>query len=222
MAGIASIFLLLGYVTQTVGLRYTTASNSAFITALYVVLVPLFMARFHARLWMALALAVAGLWLLVRPSAEVRLGDLYTLACAIAFAWHIIALEYFAKRGDPVSFSVWQLVMVTAALIAPAWWEGYRPGTQPVTPTLASALLITGVLATGLAFFIQVWAQRHVPAERVVLIFALEPPLAAWLSWILLGERLDVAGWIGSALIFAGVLMGTTAPVPHPHDPLQP
>ncbi len=64
MAGIASIFLFIGYATQTVGLRYTTASNSAFITALYVVFVPLFLRRFNLRLWIALILAVAGLWLL--------------------------------------------------------------------------------------------------------------------------------------------------------------
>ena len=76
MAAIASLFLFIGYATQTVGLQYTTASNSAFITALYVVLVPLFLRRFDAKLWTALALAVAGLWLLIRPSAEMKAGDL--------------------------------------------------------------------------------------------------------------------------------------------------
>jgi drug/metabolite transporter (DMT)-like permease len=77
-------------------------------------------------------------------------------------------------------------------------------------------------MATGLAFFIQVWAQRHVPAQRVALIFALEPALSAWMSWLVLGEELDAMGWIGSALILAGVLIGTTASVPPRHDPLQP
>src|SRR2546422_979054 len=118
-AAIASVFLFVGYVAQTVGMRYTTASNSAFITALYVVLVPLFLRRFDLRLGMA------------------------------------------------------------------------------------------GVLATGLAFCVQVWAQQHVPAQRVALIFALEPALAAWLSWLVLGERLDAMGWVGSGLITAGVLIGT-------------
>src|SRR5207249_3997152 len=87
-AAIASVFLFTGYVAQTVGMRYTTASNSAFITALYVVLVPLFLRRFDLRLWTALSLAVSGLWLLIRPSSELNRGDLYTLVFAVCFAPH--------------------------------------------------------------------------------------------------------------------------------------
>ena len=222
MAAIASAFLFVGYVTQTVGLRYTTASNSAFITALYVVLVPLFLKRFEARLWTALALAVAGLWLLIRPSADMKVGDLYTLAAAVAFALHIIVVETYARRSDFASVSAWQLVMVTGVLVAPAVAEGYRPGAIEFTPVLVWALVITGVGATALAFFVQVWAQRSVPAQRVALIFALEPALAAWLSWLVLGEQLDAAGWAGSGLVTAGVLIGATAPAPLHHDPLQP
>ena len=222
MAVIASLFLFMGYATQTVGLRYTTASNSAFITALYVVLVPLFLRRFDARLWTALALAIAGLWLLIRPSAEMKTGDLYTLAAAVAFALHIIAVEAYARRSDVVSFSAWQLVMVTGVLAGPAVAEGFRLKAITFTPTLLWALVITGVGATALAFFVQVWAQRHVPAQRVALIFALEPALAAWLSWLVLGERLDAAGWTGSGLVTAGVLIGATTSTPRHHDPLQP
>ena len=222
MAAIASAFLFVGYATQTVGLRYTTASNSAFITALYVVLVPLFLKRFDARLWTALALAVAGLWLLIRPSADMKVGDLYTLAAAVAFALHIIVVETYARRSDFASVSAWQLVMVTGVLVAPAVAEGYRPGAIEFTPVLVWALVITGVGATALAFFVQVWAQRYVPAQRVALIFALEPALAAWLSWLVLGEQLDAAGWAGSGLVTAGVLIGATAPALLHHDPLQP
>ncbi len=222
MAGIASIFLFIGYATQTVGLRYTTASNSAFITALYVVFVPLFLRRFNPWLWTALALAVSGLWLLIRPSIDMNIGDIYTLVCAVAFALHIIAVETFVVRSDIPSFSAWQLVMVTGVLVGPAFLEGYHPRAVSFTPVLVWALVITGVGATALAFFVQVWAQQHVPAQRVALIFALEPALAAWLSWLVLGERLDALGWVGSGLITAGVLIGTIASVPKLHDPLQP
>jgi drug/metabolite transporter (DMT)-like permease len=221
LAAIASVFLLIGYVTQTVGLRYTSASNSAFITALYVVFVPLFLRRFSVQLWTALGLALVGLGLLIRPSSEMSVGDLYTLACAVAFALHIIALEFFVAKTDFQSLASWQLIMVTVALLVPAFLEGPRPGAASFTPTVIAALCITGVLATGLAFFIQVWAQRHVPAQRVALIFALEPALSAWMSWLVLGEQLDAMGWAGSALILAGVLIGTTATTA-PHDPLQP
>jgi len=208
-AAVASVFLFLGYATQTVGMRYTTASNSAFITALYSVLVPLFLRRFDLRHWAALTFAVSGLWVLIRPSAAMNRGDLYTLACAVAFALHIIVVEAYVHRTEVLSFSAWQLVMVTSALVGPALMEGYRPWTVAVTPTLVWALVITGVLATALAFCVQVWAQRVVPAQRVALIFALEPALAAWFAWLVLGERLDTMGWVGSGLITAGVLIGT-------------
>jgi drug/metabolite transporter (DMT)-like permease len=97
LAAIASIFLLIGYVTQTVGLRYTSASNSAFITALYVVFVPLFLRRFSVQLWTALGLALVGLALLIRPSAEMSVGDLYTLACAVSLAHHILSLKHIRR-----------------------------------------------------------------------------------------------------------------------------
>lgn len=222
MAAIASLFLFIGYAAQTVGLRYTTASNSAFITALYVVLVPLFLRRFDGRLWAALALAVAGLWLLIRPSTEMNAGDLYTLAGAVAFALHIIVVEAYTWRSDIASFSAWQLVMVTGVLSGPAVAEGFKPEAITFTPILLWALVITGVGATALAFFVQVWAQRHVPAQRVALIFAFEPALAAWLAWLVLGEQLDAAGWVGSGLVTVGVLVGATASAPGHHDPLQP
>src|SRR5881628_1781738 len=208
-AAIASFFLFAGYVTQTVGMRYTTASNSAFITALYVVLVPLFLRRFDFRLWTALSFAVSGLWLLIRPSAEMNRGDLYTVACAAAFALHIIAVEAYVHRSEVLTFSAWQLVMVTGALVGPVLMEGYRPWPVAFTPTLVCALVSTGVLARALAFWVEVWAREDVPAQRVALIFALEPALAAWLSWLVLGERLDALGWVGSGLITAGVLIGT-------------
>src|SRR6059036_2652942 len=85
MSVIASVFLFLGYTTQTVGLRYTTASNSAFITALYVIFVPLYLRRFGLRIWVSAGLAIAGLWFLVNPTVSLNRGDLLNLACAAAF-----------------------------------------------------------------------------------------------------------------------------------------
>jgi drug/metabolite transporter (DMT)-like permease len=221
LAGIASICLLIGYVTQTIGLRYTTASNSAFITALYVVFVPLFLGRFSIQLFIALGLALGGLWLLVRPSTVLNIGDVLTFACAVAFAVHIISLEFFVAKTHFQSLAMWQLIMVTIALIPAVYGETTPYSTFALSATVMGALAITGVLATGLAFFIQVWAQRHVPAQRVALIFALEPALAAWMSWLVLDERLDATGWAGSALILGGVLIGTRSKTV-PHDPLQP
>ena len=205
---IATCWLFLGYVLQTVGLHYTTASNSAFITALYVVIVPLILRRFDQRVWLATGIASVGLWLLVKPSTSGNLGDLLTLGCAMAFASHIACLERFTREVDAPSLFAWQMMAMVVLLLpillveqAPA--EAFAP-----TSMLLVGLGITGGLATG-AFAVQMWVQRILPAQQVALIFASEPAYAAWLAWYFLGETLDLQGWAGSAFILVAVVVGS-------------
>ena len=213
MSGIATIFLFLGYVTQTIGLQTTTASNSAFITVLYVIFVPIFLRRFQGRTWFSAALALSGLWFLVTPSLEMNVGDLWTLACAAAFAAHIACMEAYSRRGESALFFLWQMMLVTLLLGPAMLLEG--PTAAQIAPTgiLLVGLGVTGGLATG-AFAVQVWAQRVLPAQQVALIFSLEPAFAAWLSWYFLGEQLSAQGWLGSGLILTAVIIGSTAPAP--------
>lgn len=206
-SGIATIFLFLGYVLQTVGLRYTSASNSAFLTALYVIFVPLILRRFDGRVMLATAIATAGLWLLVKPSASMNVGDLMTLGCAVAFAGHIVCLERFTRRFDAPSLLLWQMAAMTLLFIPTTVWEQAPSAAFIPTAVLLIGLGVTGGLATG-AFAVQMWAQQIVPAQQVALVFASEPAYAAWLSWYFLGETLDVQGWIGSGLILLAVIVG--------------
>lgn len=206
-SGIATIFLFLGYVLQTVGLRYTSASNSAFLTALYVIFVPLILRRFDGRVMLATAIATAGLWLLVKPSASMNVGDLMTLGCAVAFAGHIVCLERFTRRFDAPSLLLWQMAAMTLLFIPTTVWEQAPSVAFIPTAVLLIGLGVTGGLATG-AFAVQMWAQQIVPAQQVALVFASEPAYAAWLSWYFLGETLDAQGWIGSGLILLAVIVG--------------
>jgi drug/metabolite transporter (DMT)-like permease len=210
-SGIATVWLFLGYVLQTVGLQYTTASNSAFVTALYVIFVPLFLGRFHLRIWISAALALVGLWCLINPTVVLNLGDMLTLGCAMAFAAHIACLESYSREGDPRSFFVWQFMLMTSILFPTLCLETPQPGAFAPTAVLVVGLTVTGVFATG-AFAVQVWAQRLVPAQRVALIFSLEPAYAAWLSWYFLGEQMNARGLLGSAIILAAVVIGAIAP----------
>ncbi len=211
MSGIATVFLFLGYVTQTVGLQTTTASNSAFITVLYVIFVPMFLRRFQGRTWFSAALALTGLWFLVHPSLEMNVGDLWMLACAVAFGAHIACMEAYSRRGEAALFFLWQMILVTLLLGPTMLIEG--PTAEQLAPSgiLLVGLGVTGGLATG-AFAVQVWAQRVLPAQQVALIFSLEPAFAAWLAWYFLGEQLSAEGWIGSGLILAAVIIGWLAP----------
>lgn len=204
---VSTVFLFLGYLLQTVGLSCTTASNSAFLTALYVIFVPLILLRIDRRVVLATVIAVIGLWLLVKPNAAMNRGDLMTLGCAMAFAGHIICLERFTRQVDAPSLLLWQMVAMTVLFLPAPWWENVPPSAFSPTPVLLTGLVVTGVLAT-LAFAVQMWAQQLVPAQQVALLFASEPAYAAWLSWYFLGETLDAQGWVGSALILLAVILG--------------
>lgn len=206
-AGIATIFLFFGYVLQTVGLRYTSASNSAFLTALYVIFVPLILRRFDWRVVLATVIATAGLWLLVKPSASMNLGDLMTLGCALSFAGHIVCLEGFTRRFDASSLLLWQMTAMTLLFVPTMLWEQAPASAYSPTVVLWTGLVVTGGLATG-AFAVQMWAQQFIPAQQVALVFASEPAYAAWLSWYFLGETMDLQGWIGSGLILVAVIIG--------------
>ena len=212
-SGIATIFLFFGYVLQTVGLRYTSASNSAFLTALYVIIVPLLLRRFDRRVIVATIIATLGLWLLVRPDATMNLGDLMTIGCALAFAAHIVCLERFTRLFDAPSLLLWQMIAVTLLFLPMMGLE--KPSAHAFAPSavVLIGLGVTGGLATG-AFAVQMWAQQLIPAQQVALIFASEPAYAAWLSWYFLGETLDLQGWIGSGLILTAVLIGASASEP--------
>ncbi|SLM48361.1 putative Transporter, eamA family [Nitrospira japonica] len=209
-AAIATGFLFLGYLLQTVGLRYTSASNSAFLTALYVVIVPLILRRFDRRIILATSVATVGLWLLVKPSTTMSVGDLMTLACAAAFAAHIVCLERFSRLFDAPSLLLWQMTAMTLLFIPAMWWEDAPVEAFAPTAVLLIGLGVTGGLATG-AFAVQMWAQQLVPAQQVALVFASEPAYAAWLSWYFLGETLDAQGWLGSGLILLAVVVGALA-----------
>lgn len=222
-SAIATVFLFVGYVLQTVGLHYTSASNSAFLTALYVIFVPLILRRFDRRIVLATAIATAGLWLLVKPSMSMNVGDLMTLGCAVAFAGHIVCLERYTRVFDAPSLLLWQMSAVTLLFVPTMVWEQAPAGAFAPTALLLVGLAVTGGLATG-AFAVQMWAQQIVPAQQVALVFASEPAYAAWLSWYFLGETLDLQGWAGSGLILLAVIIGafgSAAPETVP-DAVQP
>jgi drug/metabolite transporter (DMT)-like permease len=206
----------LGYEFQTAGLLYTSASKSAFLTGVSVVLVPLLLALFwrgHVNRYTLAGVfaAFVGLYLLCVPPnqglslASLNRGDLLTLGCAVAFAFQIIILGRSAQRFDfahlvPIEISVCALWMVVSIPIAD------RHGFIRFTPSMLWALAITALFGTVGCFLIQGWAQRFTPPTHTALIFSLEPVFAGITSYLVLGERLGPRSFLGAALILAGVL----------------
>lgn len=211
---IAGVALFAGYALQTAGLQYTSASNSALITGLYVVLTPFLAAIFARRapsplVVLGAVIAFVGVYLLTGvDSLSLGLGDLLTVGCALAFAFHIVALARFAHRHPVVPFTAVQ-ILVTTLLAFPASWIVDGSATVPPRSTWV-ALAITGVGVTAGAFLLQIWAQRVVGAATAAVVLAAEPAFGVATGWVVLDERLTVAGWIGAALIVVAIFVVIT------------
>ena len=208
---ILGLFLFAGYLFQTWGLTYTTPSKSAFLTGFSVILVPVIMMLSGSRTGPATlaggALGLCGIYLLVAPSgmAAVNRGDLLTLAGAVSFAVHIVLVGHFTRR-----FSFLHLVPVQVLVVGLLSLLGlpFVPGqTLHLTGRLLGAILVTAVLATGVAFSVQNWAQQYTPAAHTALIFALEPVFAAICSRLVMGEHLGGRVLLGSGSILAGMVI---------------
>jgi drug/metabolite transporter (DMT)-like permease len=209
---LAGIFLFGGYVLQTAGLRFTSASKAGFITGLYVPLVPLIGGLLHQKLpriseLVGVAIACAGTVLLTvqKDILDIAGGDLLVAGCAVAFACHIVILGRFAPKSNLGVLTVAQIA--TGALLGAAtfWWV--EPVRLHWSINVWVALAVTSLLATALAFFIQTWAQRWSSPTRTVLIFSLEPVFAWVTSYLVAGEVLSRRGMAGAALILAGILI---------------
>jgi drug/metabolite transporter (DMT)-like permease len=222
-------FMLGGYAFQTAGLRLTTPSKAAFITGFFIVLVPLLQALFWRRrigawMWTGIASAVAGLYLLTVPATgftQLNRGDLLVLACAFLYAFHVISLEHYSIRYPTGALSLLQVgttalgTFLAVPLFSILRWD---PAWVVWTPKLIAAIIVTGVLATALAFSAQTWAQQYTTATHAAIIFTLEPVFAALISFTFYDERLGWRGLLGSGLILAGILlaevMGPKRPMP--------
>jgi drug/metabolite transporter (DMT)-like permease len=219
MGGVlVGVFLYAGYAFQTSGLKLTTPSKSAFLTGTSSVLVPLFLvAIWHVRihLWrvVGILLALVGLFLMTVPGgpggladfANVNLGDLLTVGCAICFTFHVIFVGRASQRFpfEQVAF----LQVGTAAILMTLSTPLLEHPYFRATPTVIAAILITGVLCTAVAFSIQSWAQQFTPATHTALIFTTEPVFAWLTSFIYLHERLGLRAGAGAVLILGGVLI---------------
>lgn len=200
-----------GYGFQTLGLQRTSASNVAFITGLYVLMVPLLSALVARRTPSATTVigalvATAGLFLMASPTGlGLGFGEILVLGCAASFALHIFGTGLVAERVSPMDFVLVQTVVAAAASFAAALIAG-----EPAVPRDGSvwgAVIMTGVLATAVAFALQTRAQKRIPASRTAVILTAESVFGGLFGFLMLSERLGLRGYVGAALITAGILV---------------
>ena len=207
--------IYLGFIFQTVGLHYTTASKSAFITGMLVIFTPFFQFILLRRppRWtnlVGIMIVSAGLWLLTAPAGgAVNRGDLLTLLCALSFSLSIVLIDRFTKEHDPFQLTFLEIASPALfAWLAVPFFE--RPVFNP-TPYALFTLAYTAILATVLTTYVQTTYQRDTTPTRAALIFTLEPVWTALLGFIFLNEVLGVKGLLGGGLIIAGILFSELA-----------
>ena len=198
---------------QQTGLLYTEPGKAGFITAMYIVLVPvlgLFLGRkCGLRIWFSVALAVGGLYLLSCVGVtRVNLGDILILGSALCFAVQILLIDCLAQNLDGLRLNCVQFLVVTvlsalaAVLTEDFSWQGVLDCAVP--------LLYTGVLSSGVAFSLQILGQQHLPPEPASLIMSLESVFAVLAGWGLLHQTLSPIELLGCTLVFAAVILSQT------------
>ena len=196
---------------QQIGMLHTTVGKAGFITALYVVIVPilgLFLRkRVPALIWFCVVLSVAGLYLLCMPKGAFTLaqGDVLVLICALLFSFHILIIDYFSPKGDGVVISCIQFFVC-----------GILSGIIMLfveNPTFANimdakwSILYAGALSSGVAYTLQVVAQKGVNPTVASLILCLESVVAVLAGWIILGDKLTSRELAGCILMFVAIVL---------------
>lgn len=221
--GALAVFLFGGYLTQTLGLQWTTPSKSAFITAMTVAFVPVISifiekAHPHRSSIIGVMLSILGMLLLVRPQGQgVNPGDLLTLACAVLWSIYIVQLPIMARRFSRLSLLFVQMAGMTLGCLGTVIVEGVFLQSEPMhwlpSATAIGWIVYLALGCTLLTTGLQTFYQRGTTSTRAALIYALEPVAASSLAFFWLGDRLTPPQMIGAAVVLGGVLVAELDPL---------
>lgn len=196
---------------QQIGVAYTTASKAGFITALYVVLVPILSIfigkRPSAHIWACVGLALVGMYLLCITGGDLRLqlGDAYELACALLFAVEILLVYHFSPLVDGVRLSR-MMFLVVAVLSTVLMFALESPSWESVRAALP-AIAYAGIISSGIGYTLQILGQEGVNPTVASLVMSFESVFSALSGWLVLGERLSPRELTGAALMFVAILL---------------
>ena len=212
------LFLFLGTYIQQAALLYTDVANAAFFTIFYVPIVPIILFLFYSQslhwsIWPSVLFCILGVYLLSDFSnATVRLGDTLVIICAIFWSLHIIFIGIFIKNFNlPLFFGALQaLVVAFFSFFFAIFFE-----TITISNILNESISIiyAGTLSGGIAFTLQIYAQKNIPAAPAAIIFSLEGVFAAIAAWIILDQILEFNNVVGCLLILGGVILSQLGPI---------
>lgn len=195
---------------QQMGIQYTSVGKAGFITALYIVIVPLlgllFKRRVSGLIWVAVVIAVGGMYLLcITEGFSVGKGDLLVMASAFCFSAHILIIDYFSPKADGVKMSCIQF-LVCGLLCAVPMLIMERPSLPQILAAWMP-LIYAGVFSCGVGYTLQIVGQRHIDPTIASLILSLESVISVLAGWVILGQKLTVRERIGCILVFCAIIL---------------
>ena len=212
------LFLFLGTYLQQTALLYTDVANAAFFTIFYVPMVPIILFFFYSKsihwsIWPSVLFCIVGVYLLSDfTNATIRLGDTLVILCALFWSLHIIFIGNFIKNFNlPLFFGALQALVVSFfSIIFALFFE-----TITIVNILneSVSIIYAGVLSGGIAFTLQIYAQKNISSAPAAIIFSLEGVFATIAAWIILNQILGLDNVIGCTLILFGVLFSQLLPI---------
>ncbi|MBP7319674.1 MAG: DMT family transporter [Lachnospiraceae bacterium] len=206
---ICGIVLFAASALQQFGMLYTSVGKTGFITALYIVIVPIMgiflKKKCGINVWISVLIAIAGLYLLcVNESFSISKGDLLVFACSILFATHIIVIDHFSPKVNGVLLSCIQF-WVCSVFSGIAMFLIEKPTVASIS-SAAGAILYAGIFSSGVAFTCQIVGQKHVKPAIAALIMSLESVVSVLAGWLVLHETLSTKELIGCLIMFCAII----------------
>ncbi len=204
------VILFISSGSQQIGIQYTTVGKAGFITALYIVIVPLLGMLLGKKsrllLWISVLISVVGFYFLTMiGESSFTKGDAWVLLCAFVFAGHILCVDHFAPKVDGVKMSCIQFA-VCGLLSGIAMFLTESPAMENILRA-AVPLLYTGVMSSGVAYTFQILGQKNYNPTIAALLMSLESVFAVLGGWIILKQSLSIAEAFGCLLIFVGIIL---------------
>lgn len=203
--------LFFASILQQIGIMHTTVGKSGFITAMYIVIVPLISIflkrRAGIKLWLGVVLAVVGLYFLCMTPGNVSLqkGDVLTFGCAVVFSFHILTVDYFAPRIDGVKLSCIQFA--TCGVLSGIGMFLFETPTAEAILAAWLPILYAGVLSSGVAYTLQIVGQRGMNPTVASLLMSMESVISVLAGWVILQQALAGRELIGCVLMFAAIIL---------------
>ena len=207
---ICGICLCLASNFQQFGIQYTTVGKAGFITACYIVIVPIIGIFLKKKcspfIWTAVVMALVGLYLLcITDGFSIGLGDILVLVCAFLFSLHILVIDYFSPKADGVKLSCIQFLVCGILSMIPALILEHPQISSILTAWLP--ILYAGVMSCGVAYTLQIVGQKNVNPTVASLILSLESCISVLAGWVILGQKLSAKELLGCVIMFAAIIL---------------